>query len=109
MIYIILYATVYIFLVILYMYNCKQGRRHEFEGWGVNEFEVGGSILKTLQFENGVRCMTPPPSSYGGAAPALSKYCYLKLLHSNGLRTVKFMTETFYRPIHRLCILIFHN
>jgi len=50
-----------------------QGRCHEFEGGGVNALEGGGRVntVKTLTFEKGKKCMTPPlpPSSCGGAAP----------------------------------------
>jgi len=37
-----------------------QGRRHKFEGWGVNALEVGGvNTVKTLKYEKGGGCMTP--------------------------------------------------
>jgi len=50
----------------------SQGRRHQFEGaggGGVNALEgVGVNTVKTLKFEKGAGCMTPP-APIGCAAP----------------------------------------
>jgi len=55
----------------------NQGRCHEFEGGGVNALEVKEvNTVKKLKFEKGGVCMTPPPSSYRGAAPGLLQSPY---------------------------------
>jgi len=46
-----------------------QGRRHVFEGGGVNGLEGGGQYSKNTNIWKRWGCMTPPPSSYNGAAP----------------------------------------